>query len=109
MRKNKITQHQGIFYQLYKSRGEDPEKYIPIWQLIGEVEIPELGQWVFISYEVSARMSELKKANPDLFQFIEVTGKTGAKYNAYRIKLNVSVEDIRDSELLAFYKRIKHK
>lgn len=103
----KITQHQGIFYQLYRIRGQEPERYTPIWQLIGEVEVPELRQWVFISYEVSARMSELKKANPGLFEHIEVTGKTGAVYFAYRINRNVTVDMIQDPRLLDFYKLIK--
>lgn len=109
MAKNKITQHQGIFYQLYQSRKQDPKKYIPIWQLIGEVEVPELGLWAYISYEVSARMSELYKDNPTLFERTLITGKTGAKYYAYRIKIDVTPEDMRDQDLVTFYKKIKNK
>lgn len=105
----KVTQHQAIFYQLYKSRLEDPERYIPIYQLIGEIEIKELGLWGFVSYEVSARMSELYSENPKLFSRKEVQGKTGARYFAYRIRQGVQPEDIADPDLFKFYKIIKSK
>lgn len=105
----KITQHQGIFYQLYKSRIENPERFIPIWQLIGEVEVPELGLWAFISYEVSARMSELYRENPRLFERKLVTGKTGAQYYAYRIAWEVMPGDIINPSIRDFYKLIKSR
>ena len=105
----RVTQHQGIFYQLYKARFENPEQYIPIWKLIGEIFIKEISQWVFISYEVSARMSELYRKNSNLFQRIEIEGKTGAKYFAYRININVVPEDILDIDLKKFYKLIKSR
>lgn len=106
----KVTQHQAIFYQLYKSRIKDPEVYIPIWLLIGEIYVEELGIWGFVSYEVSARMSELYKDNPRLFERKMVTGKTGAKYYAYRIAWEVLPGDIVDPDLKKFYIIIKqHK
>ncbi len=93
----KVTQHQAIFYQLYKSRIKDPEVYIPIWLLIGEIYVEELGIWGFVRYEVSARMSELYK------------DKTGAKYYAYRIAWEVLPGDIVDPDLKKFYIIIKKK
>ncbi len=105
----KITQHQGIFYQLYKSRLKDPEAYIPIWLLIGEVYVEEVSLWAFISYEVSARMSEMYKENPRLFERKLVTGKTGAQYYAYRIAWEVEPGDIIDPDLKKFYLIIKKK
>lgn len=107
--KNKVTQHQGIFYQLYQSRLKDPEAYIPIWQLIGEVYVTELGLWAFVSYEVSARMSELYSKNPKLFERKIVTGKTGAKYYAYRIAWAVQQDDIVDQDLKKFYYKVRSK
>ncbi len=107
--KNKVTQSQAIFYQLYKSRLADPYKYIPIWQLIGEVFIQELGIWAFVSYEVSARMSELWGANPYLFERKTVTGKTGAHYFAYRINFEVMPEHIVEPDLKRFYLSVKQK
>lgn len=102
----KITQHQAIFYQLYKARKKDIQSYIPIWQFIGEIYIEELKTWVFVSYEVSARMSELKKANPNLFEYKDIVGQTGATYNAYRIKLDSNPRDILNQDLLKFYQLI---
>lgn len=106
----KITQHQAIFYQLYQSRLKNPEVYIPIWQLIGEVWVEEVGLWGFVSYEVSARMSEMYKDNPRLFERKLVTGKTGAQYYAYRIAWEVLPGDVVDTDLKKFYIIIKqHK
>lgn len=108
MARNKVTQREAIFYQLYDKRSAgDRETYVPIWQLIGEVFVKELGLWGFVSYEVSARMSELWSDNPKLFERKQVVGKTGAKYFAYRIALNVQQEDIVDPELKKFYFKIK--
>lgn len=105
----KVTQHQGIFYQLYKARTANPEEYIPIWKLIGEVWVEEVRLWAFISYEVSARMSELYSENPTLFEREQVTGKTGARYYAYRIRIGVSEDDIVEPDLKKFYNLIKTK
>lgn len=103
----KVTQKQGIFYQLYRLREKDPEEYTPIWQLIGEVYVEELNKWAFVSYEVSARMSEIYSDNPTLLERKMVTGKTGAKYYAYRLRMGVNINDIQDPKLLSFYKQIK--
>ncbi len=105
----KVTQHQAIFYQLYQARAKDPEAYIPIWQLIGEIFVTEVKLWAFVSYEVSARMSELYSQNPRLFERKQITGKTGAKYFAYRIRLGVVPDDIVESDLKRFYKIISNK
>lgn len=105
----KITQHQAIFYQLYKLRQKDPEAYIPIWQLIGEIYIEELQTWAFVSYEVSARTSELWSDNPGLLDRKKVRGKTGAEYFAYRIHPLVSAESIKDPKLEAFRQTINRR
>ncbi len=105
--RNKITQKQAIFYQLYKSKLKNPDEFMPIWQLIGEVYVEEIGRWAFVSYEVSARMSELWKINPSLFERKQVVGKSGAKYFAYRIRQGVSPTDIVDKDLKNFYWTIK--
>jgi len=107
MIRKKITQHEAIFYQLYKKRKVDPNEYTPIWQLIGEVYCEELRVWGFVSYEVSARMSELYKDNPSLFERVQVTGKTGATYYAYRIAVRAKANKIANSDLLRFFQEIK--
>lgn len=106
MRKIKVTQQQAIFYQLYLARKENPEQYIPIWKLIGEVYVPAYGVWGFVSYEVSARMSELFRYNPNLFERKQIVGKSGAKYYAYRISLHVKPDDIKQPDLKEFYSRV---
>lgn len=105
--RNKITMHQAIFYRLYQARGQDPQAYTPIWQLIGEVYIQELGKWAFVSYEVAARMSELYHGNPTLLERRLTTGKSGSKYYEYRLRIGVDVTDIKDERILSFYKAIK--
>lgn len=108
-KKVRVTQRQAIFYQLYNARLKDPEQYVPIWHLIGEVYVEEKSCWGFVSYEVSARMSELYSQNPNLFERRMMTGKTGARYYGYRISHTASMELIKDEELLSFYKLIKRK
>lgn len=107
-RSQKITQRQAIFYQLYKSfKSADRETYIPIWKMIGEIHCSELGLWGFVSYEVSARMSEMFKMNPSLFQRTMLRGRTGAKYYGYRIAPGVQPYMIHEKDLQEFYKKIK--
>lgn len=107
MKKVKVTQAQAIFYQLLQKRREDAQKFTPIFDLIGEVYVKEYGVWGFVSYEVSARMSELFSKNPSLFERRQIVGKSGAKYFAYRLYLDVSPADIKDPDLLEFYRKIK--
>lgn len=106
MKKVKVTQQQAIFYQLYLARKENPEQYIPIWKLIGEVYVQAYGVWGFVSYEVSARMSELFRYNSTLFERKQIVGKSGAKYFAYRIRLGVTPADIKQLDLKEFYSKV---
>jgi hypothetical protein len=105
--KNKITMYQAIFYQLYMARKKDKERYIPIWKLIGEVYVKELDKWAFVSYEISARISEMYYENPLLLERKHVIGKSGSRYYAYRLSQRVSVSAIRNEKVLSFYLRLK--
>lgn len=106
-RSEKVTQREAIFFHLYKNRKTDPEMYVPIWKMIGEVFVPEVGLWGFVSYEVSARMSEMFRENPGLFERTMMKGKTGAQYYGYRIAVNVKPEHIVEKDLKQFYSKIK--
>jgi len=106
-RSEKVTQRQAIFFHLYKGKKADPEMFIPIWKMIGEVFVPEVGMWGFVSYEVSARMSEMFKENPGLFERVMMKGKTGAQYYGYRLALNCTPELIVEKDLKEFYQRIR--
>ena len=109
-RKDKITQIQTIFYRLYKHfKSEKREEYIPIFEFMGEVYVEELGKWGWMSYELPARFADIKNGNPGLLEQKLVTGKSGAKYYAYRLTLTGSYELIKDEKLVEFYKLIKAK
>lgn len=104
MTRNRITQREAIFYQLYKAHKERAGQFIPVFALMGEVWCAEVRKWGFVSYECSARASELIKENPTLIERTTITGKSGAKYYGYRIRANVTQANISDSKLLVFYK-----
>lgn len=106
--RSKITQIQTIFYKLYKNfKSDKREEYIPIFEFMGEVYVEEIKKWGFMSYELPARFSDIKKANPNLLQHKVVTGKSGAQYYAYRLNPDVTPDDLKDEKLLEFYKLIK--
>jgi hypothetical protein len=106
MRKH-LTQKETIFYQLYQARKKDPDEYIAIWKLIGEVYCEELNKHGFMSYEVSARMSEMYQDNPGLLERKWLKGITGAKYYGYRIAHGANASNIHDEKLLAFYQKFR--
>jgi hypothetical protein len=108
MKKVKVTQVQTMFYKLYEARKLDKEKYTPIFELIGEAYVKPIGVWGFVSYEVSARMSEMFKKNPKLLERKYIIGKSGAKYYAYRLSINVTPADIVDLDLKEFYDKCKN-
>lgn len=95
--------YEAIFYQLYKIRQENKYLYTPVWKLIGEVFLKELEVWGFVSYEVSARLSELYKNNPGLFEREHTVGKSGSTYYQYRIRLEMSPEDIKEPKIISLY------
>lgn len=109
MTNRKITQREAIFYQLYKQRQQNPDKLVPVWQMIGEVYCPDVSKWGFVSYEVSARCSEMFKENPGMLDRQYMRGRTGARYYGYRFHPDVSIDKIKEPDLLNFYKIIKKK
>ena len=107
--RNRITQREAIFYQLYTKFKQKDGEYIPVFQLMGEVWCPEVGKWGFVSYECSARASEMINKNPQLIQRQSIRGKSGATYYGYRFNPYVTVEMIQDPDLRTFHKIIKTK
>lgn len=101
----KPTQKQAIFWQLFKNKRGDNE-YIPVHCYMGEIYIDPLDTWAFVSYEVSARFSEINSENPSLLDWTTITGKSGARYRGYRIREGATREDIKDPKLLEIYDRI---
>jgi hypothetical protein len=106
-KKIKITQEKAVFYILWKEYQTDPEVYVPAWRFLGELAIPELNQYFFMSYKTPANGVNVVLNNPDLFERRQTTGKSGAKYFEYRIAPNPSIEKIRDEKIIEFYKLIK--
>lgn len=109
--KNRVSQKEAIFYRLYQQfKGEEQEKYIPVHEFMGEVWVEELGRWGYVSYECSARLSEMYRENSELIERKTITGKSGAHYYGYRFTLAPGkAELIKDPALFAFYKLIKSK
>lgn len=112
--RRKPTMKQSIFYKLYKEyrqaieKKEDP-RFVPVYELMGEIYMQELGRWGYVSYECSARASEIMKENPDLLQRQYITGKSGAKYYGYRFKPGVTANQIEEDSLKGFYMKIRHR
>lgn len=98
----KLTQKQSIFYQLIKEKKRNSADYIPLWKLMGEVYCVELDLWGFVSYEIPARMSEMYQDNEGMLERVIVTGKSGARYYAYRLADDYH-SHIRDDKLRMIY------
>lgn len=108
MTRNKISMKEAIFYQLYKHfKSEKRADYIPVFGFMGEVFCEEVKKWGFVSFEVSARFSELFKENPGLIERQSITGKTGARYYGYRLSPGANANLIKDPKLFAFYQAIQ--
>lgn len=115
MSRTRATQRETIFYRLYRRfkaarpihKGQPPvHEYLPVYGLMGEEWIEEVGKWGYVSYECSARASEMIKTNPELIQRQTIKGKSGATYYGYRLNPRANVDMIRDPDLLTFYRRI---
>jgi len=108
MKTNKITQRKAVFYILWKSFKEDPNTYVPAWKFVGELHIPEINKYFFMSYKCPANGVNIFFENPGLIDRRETVGKSGAKYYEYRIAPYPSPDKIKDETLLKFHKLIKY-
>ena len=104
---SKVTQKQMAFYKLLCESIKEKERYVSTWEFIGEMCIGELNEWVLMSYKCPTRLTDLFQENPDLLERKLVTGKSGATYYAYRLRVGGSKNDIKDVSILKFYNRIK--
>lgn len=104
--KHRLSQKETIFYILYKKSKEDKEAYVPVFQVMGETFCKELNKWGYVSYECSARLSEMFKENPGLIERRTITGKSGARYYGYRITIYPKIELIKDPVLVELHRRI---
>lgn len=108
--KNKVTMQQTIFYLLLKKFKAGDHGYIPVHAFMGEHRIEELDTWGYVSYEVSARLSEIGTQNPGLLGRSLTTGKSGSKYYEYRISPTAkAATHLKDPALIAFYERLTKK
>lgn len=103
----KLTQKELVFYKLYKERLKDAERFVNVWEFIGEIYIEELDTWGFMSYTCVHRAFEVYDENYGLVERKKVTGKSGSRFYAYRLSPSVSVSNIREPKLLKLYKTIK--
>lgn len=102
----RITQKEAVFWILYKRFKEKNFEYVPVHEFMGEVYCEPLHQWGYVSYECSARASEIVKENPGLIQRTTIRGKSGALYYGYRINPEARPHLIQDEKLGAFYRRL---
>lgn len=103
----RVTQKQAVFYRLLKNRNEEGNVFIPVHQFMGEIFVPEFDKWGYVSYECSARLSEMFRDNPGLLAREYITGKSGAKYYGYRIHREATAEKIVDPDLRKVYEAVK--
>lgn len=97
-----------VFYKLYSARAEDPERFLPTWEFLGEMFVKELNEWVLMSYKCPTRLTDLFQQNPTLLERKLIKGKSGAEYFGYRFREGVGSADIKDSRILKFYQKIKN-
>lgn len=108
-RRSRLTQKEAVFYVLYKRHREGAEDHLPVFRLMGEVWCEELGKWGYVSYECSARASELMRDNPGLLHRTKLRGRSGASFYGYKIAAGARAETILDPDLHAFYRTIKSR
>ncbi len=104
--RNKITQKEAIFFTLYENFKSGLHEYIPVFRFMGEVYVPKLDKWGYVSHECSARCSGLRKENPELIQHTLLTGKSGAHYYGYRLNPQANPSMLNDDSLKKFWKSI---
>ncbi len=102
----RASQKETIFYILYKRFKEGKKDFLPVFGLMGEHYIEEVGKWGYVSYECSARCSEMRKENPGLIHREWMRGRSGAKYYGYRLNPEPRRELIKDPALLALHARL---
>jgi len=94
------------FYQLYKNHQADPMRYVPAWEFVGEMLISEIERWVLMSYKTPANGLKIYFDNPGLVERIQVRGKSGSKYYAYRIRPGATKANIVEADLIDFYNKV---
>lgn len=102
-----MTMRQAILWRLYLNWQKEPEHYIPVHEFMGEIFCGQVNKWGYVSYECSARCSEMNKENPELIQRETLTGKSGAHYYGYRLHPAFSPSMIIDEDLREFFNRIR--
>ena len=78
----KLTQKEIIFCMLYENYKNGNKPMAP-HHFMGEVYIKPFDQHCFVSYEASARLSEINSTNPAMMKIDELVGPSGAKYHCY--------------------------
>lgn len=105
-RSNRLTMREAILYQLIKNH-EQGDQYVGLIPLQGDVYCPELNKAGWVSHEVSARLSELRKGNPGLLEIEKRKAKhSGATYYAYRLNPAFTPSLIKDPDLEQFARKV---
>ena len=101
----RISQQQAIFYRLIQNRNDGDNRFLSAWEFQGFIEMPEFRERFFMSYECSARLSEMYSENPGLLERKWMHGRR--HFYGYRIAEDASAKSITDASLRALYKELK--
>lgn len=105
--RNRATQRETILYRLMENRNKGKNEFIPVFGFMGELYIEELGKWGYVSYECSARLSEMTRRNPGLIERTQIRGRSGARYYGYRLHPMATPEKLVEEDLQTFYRVVK--
>lgn len=106
--RKRLTQRESILLRLIQNRNApNKNEYIPVHEFMGEIYCEKLGKWGYVSYECSARLSEITRGNPGLIGRTTIVGRSGARYYGYRISPTATSANIIEEDLVEFYKKIR--
>lgn len=98
----KLTQKKTALFILWQAHQEDPEQYLPVWKFIGEIFVPVLNEWFFMSYKGPANGMAIYHENPGMLERRITIGKSGAKYYEYRLAPGADISTIKGDDIREF-------
>lgn len=105
-KKDRLTMRESIMYQLLQNL-EKGNVHIPVFAFMGDVYSEELKKGGFVSHECSARLSEIRKRNPDLLDVKKQKARyTNNQFYCYRLRSDFTLDSIIEKDLKQFTKEL---